>query len=333
MPANLTPEYRNAEMRFRQARTPEEKLDALHEMLAVIPKHKGTEKLQADLRTRISKLRHQQDQKKQKGVRAAAIDHIEREGAGQVALVGMPNSGKSSILKAVTNANPEVAEYPFSTLKPLPGMMAFEDVQIQLIDLPPLSMDYMESWVLNVIRKAELISLVVDLSSPSPEEEVLAAMEILEEGSIWLVGKDEEESQRAHVRGISKKTIILGAKCDVEDPRENVQNIREMYGEEFPIVPVSAQSGEGLEDMARKIFQALDILRVYTKVPGKKADLRRPYILPVESTVQDLARSIHREFVGKLRYARIWGSEKYDGQKVQQDYRIADKDIIEIHVR
>ena len=168
MPANLPPDYLRVEQRYREAATPEAKVEALQEMLAVIPKHKGTDHLRADLRKRLSAHRKEAQQTKKKGTRAAQLDHIEREGAGQVALVGVPNAGKSSIVAACTSAAVEVADYPFTTLRPAVGMMAFEDIQIQLVDLPPIHPDYTESWAFNIVRNADLTLLTIDLSLPAP---------------------------------------------------------------------------------------------------------------------------------------------------------------------
>ncbi len=329
MPANLTPEYKNSEARFRAAATDAEKLDALREMLSTIPKHKGTEKLQADIKRRISKV-NRELQKSRKSGRGGQSDHVPKEGAGQVVLVGAPNVGKSSFLEAVTNAQATVADFPFSTFKPQPAMMPFKDIQIQLVDIPPISADYMESWVPAIIRLADLALLFVDLSNPDPAEEALSVMEVLETYKIRLVGQVDEEDNGVPFR--LKKTIIMGTKCDAEGSARGLQTLRDMYGEEFPIFCLSVRTGEGLQAAERAIFDGLGIVRVYTKAPGKKPDLNQPYVLPMGSTVLDVAIPIHREFADKMRYARIWGSEKYDGQQVHREHCIQDGDIIEIHL-
>ena len=329
MPANLTPEYRNAEERLRTAATDAEKLDALREMLSTIPKHKGTEKLQADIKRRISRL-NRELQKTRKSGRGPQLDHVPKEGAGQVVLVGAPNAGKSSFLEAVTNARATVADFPFSTFKPQPAMMPFEDIQIQLVDLPPVSAEYMESWVPAIIRLADLALLLVDLSTPDPAEEALIVMEVLETHKVRLIGQPDESRDQAPLH--LKKTVIMGTKCDVEGSTEGLQSLRDLYGEEFPIFCLSVHTGEGLEAAKRAIFDALGIVRVYTKVTGKKPDLDQPYVLPKGSTVLDVAVAIHREFADKMRYARIWGSEKYDGQQVYRGHCVQDGDIIEVHI-
>ena|SRR5215471_6222501 len=164
MPANLTPEYLAAEREYKSAQTHVEKIEALERMLARLPKHKGTEKLQADLKRRLSQAR--KESQKKGGAHTVPFWVVEREGAGQVALIGPPNSGKSKLLCALTHARPEVADYPFTTRLPTPGMMTFENVQIQLVDLPPLAAEFMEPWLPRVIRAAHAAVLVLNLNDP-----------------------------------------------------------------------------------------------------------------------------------------------------------------------
>lgn len=329
MPANLTPPYFKAEERFRQAKTPEDKITALREMFAIMPKHKGTDHLQADIKRRIAQLTREAQQKPHIG-RADSKDHIDREGAGQVMLVGVPNSGKSSIVAAVTNAHAKVAEFPFSTFDAMPGMMPFEDIQIQLIDLPPLSETYTPSWVYNIIRTTDLVMLTVDLSIEAPEEQVLTLMGFLEEAHMSLTGEDLEEDFGASV--LTKKALFVGTKWDADGAGERHSELEELYGEEFRIAPVSVRAGTNVEEMKRAIFEGLNVVRIYTKMPRKKPDMALPYVLPRGSTVLDVAQAIHRDFVGRLKYARIWGSEKYQGQQVQRDHVVADGDVIEVHM-
>ena len=302
-------------------------MEALREMLAIMPKHKGTDHLQGDLRRRMA-LHRREAQETKKVKRSASPDYIEREGEGQVALVGMPNSGKSAILATVTRARPEVADYPFTTHRPLPGMMFFEDVQIQLVDLPPIS-EYTESWVFNVVRNADLALLVVDLSAEDPEEHVMTVVDTLGNSNVLLTGRDLEED--ANQTAISRKTLIVGTRGDHPRADQNMEALQELYGEEFGTVRVSTTTEDGLEEMRRQVFLALNILRIYTKIPGKKADMTAPYVLPVGSTVLDVAAAVHKDMGETFRFARIWGAEKYDGQQIQRDYRVRDRDVIEIH--
>src|SRR5262244_4329686 len=171
MPANLTPQYIEAEKRFKQAQSPQDKMAALEEMMATIPKHKGTEKLQADLKKKMSALRKEAEQTKKSGRRETFV--VDREGARQLALVGSPNSGKSQLVRTLTHATPEVADYPYTTRIPIPGMMLFENVRLQLIDLPPISPEYTESWVPQIIRNADAVLWLADLS----DDDVLDKLE------------------------------------------------------------------------------------------------------------------------------------------------------------
>ena len=325
MPANLTPEYLAAEERYRAARTDQERLEALREMLRTIPKHKGTEKLQAEIKRKIAQLR---TAPKKRGPSRTVLDYIEREGAGQVALAGLPNCGKSSLLAKLTNARPEVADYPFSTLRPLPGMMEFEDIQIQLIDLPPLSREYTEPWVYSHIRYADLVLAVLDLGAEDPESDLLELLDLLEGAKIRLAPEPEIGVDS----GIAvKRGLLVGTKLDLPGAREHLATLEEM-GLELPLVALSTISGEGLEEFKRAVFEALRIIRVYTKEPGKKPDMEQPYILPRGSTVLDVARAIHQDFARKFRYAQVWGSGKFDGQRVPRDHEVQDGDIVEIHI-
>jgi hypothetical protein len=327
MPANLTPEYLAAEARYRAAKTDKERLAALQEMLSTIPKHKGTEKLQAEIKRKIAQLR---TAPKKRGPSRLALDSIEREGAGQVALVGLPNSGKSSLLARLTNARPEIADYPFSTVKPLPGMMEFEDIQIQLVDLPPLARGYTEGWVYSHIRNADLIMVVLDLAVEDPQRDLQEVLALLEEERIRLA---REASPELEGGMLVKAGLLCGTKLDLPGAREGLARLSSRDGGQgLPLVAVSARSGEGLEELKRAIFVALRIIRVYTKEPGKKPDLERPYTLPKGSTILDLAREIHQEFATRLRYALLWGSGKFEGQRVPRDHEIQDGDIVELHI-
>lgn len=324
MAANLTPEYLEAEQDFKSAKSTDEKIEALERMLATIPRHKGTEKLQADLKRRLSKLRSGQEHRPVN--RAGLIHHVEKEGAGQVALVGPPNSGKSQLVRSLTHATPEVAEYPFTTRAPLPGMMAFEDVQIQLVDLPPVHPDFPESWLYQVIRNADAALLVVDLSDP----------DLLEDFETTLA-----EARKAKVnlgRGpipatgwVTLEAILIGNKVDAAGAADDLQILRELYGAGFTILPVSALTGDGLEELRHAVFDLLHLVRIYTKAPGKKPELAAPYVLRRGSCLMDLAAVVHRDFVTHLKFARVWGHGRFEGQMVNRDYMLADKDVVELH--
>ena len=327
MPANLTPQYYDAERRYKSASSPQDKLDALKFMLSEIPKHKGTEKLQGDIKKKIAKTKSELQKAAKHGPKAHSF-HVKKEGAGQVALIGAPNVGKSNLVCALTHAKPEVADYPFTTRQPCPGMMNFENIKIQLIDLPPVSNDYMEYWVPNVIRNADLLALIVDLSSPDPLEEVETIKDILESKKMKLVRQVPEEIEDFSIA--IKNTIIFGNKFDANP--EMFDLLAEMLNDEFTFHPTSAKSEVLLNQMRNTIFDTLQIVRVYSKPPGKHVDRNEPFILRQGSTLSDLAILVHREIANKLRFARVWGTSKYDGQRVNRDYELIDGDVIELHV-
>jgi len=324
MPANLPPQYFEVEKKYRSAKTVEDKLAALEEMLAIMPKHKGTDKLQADLKRRISKLKTQEQKKS--GKRTAGFQ-IKPEGAGQVVLVGPPNSGKSSLLRALTRAEPEIADYPFTTRTPLAGMAAFEDAQIQLVDLPPLAEDFMEPWLPDQVRRADLVLVLLDLTG-DPLHQLETLEKILAERRIFLDGGRIPDEPFV---GVVKPCFLAANKLDHPEAEDTLVLFQEMLGLERPVLPISVHRADNLSRLPRLLFQALGVIRVYTKAPGKPADTRTPYIVPQGSTVLDLAAKIHKDMAESFQFARIWGGDKYDGQMVQRDYVLQDKDIIEIH--
>ena len=327
MPANLPPEYFVAEKRFREAKSIPEKIAALEAMLAIMPHHKGTDKLRATLRRKLAKLREEGEQRRGRGGRGDLYT-VRKEGAGQVAMAGMPNAGKSQLLASLTNATPEVAEYPFTTQLPQAGMIPYENIKIQLVDLPPLSPDHVEPWVFNILRGADLLLVVLDLSH-DPLGELETLREMMRGQRIVILGLDEAGEEWGLY---PKKAIIVGNKGDLDPEGENLTVLRELYGEGVPMIQVSAKEGRGLEELKRKVFSMLDIVRVYPKPPGKQPDMSNPVILRKGSTVEDLAEEIHKDFVEKLRYARIWGSARFDGQRVHRDWPLSDGDIVELHI-
>lgn len=320
MPANLTPIYKEAEERYKAARTDEERLACLVEMLAVIPKHKGTEKIQADLKTRISKLKHEAGARSA-GAKRSSWYQIERQGAGQVALFGPPNSGKSSIVAALTGALTTVAPYPFSTTAPQAGMMPYEDIQVQLIDTPPIHEDT-ESWVYHFLRVADLLLLVLDLADDDIIVSVEKLLPCLARASIRLRPEGELPA---------RPLIVIGNKTDAAGADERKTIAVEVLGADLPITPVSATSHAGLEDLRRTIFERLRIIRVYTKRPGHPADMRDPVILPEGSTVMAAAEHLHKDFAAHLKYAKCW-DDQTQGLMVERSHVLKDKSVIEFHI-
>ena len=328
MPANLPPGYFEVEKRYRQAKAPAEKIEALEQILAVIPKHKGTDKLRADFRRRLSKVKSKQQAKKATSRHDAGY-RIDREGAGQIALIGAPNVGKSALVAALTNATPEVADFPYTTRIPTPGMMPFENIQIQLIDTPPMIRDYTEPWLPDIIRRADMILLVVDVTA-DPIVELEETVALLEERRIvpLRLAPLYEGRQGSTFRPV----LVVANKNDNTPAEENFQIFKDLLEDDWPIVAVSAKTGRNLELLKQMLFERLEIIRVYTKARGKAPDHNAPFVLKKGATVEDLAGKIHKEFVEKFKFAKVWGNEVYDGQMIQRDYVLQDGDVVELHV-
>jgi len=326
MPANLPPQYFEAEKRYRSARDPEEKIAALEEMLAIMPHHKGTDRLRAVLTQKIAKFSQEAERKLATARRTGF--YINREGAGQVMLVGPANTGKSQLLAAVTEAVPEIAEYPFTTKTPMPGMMKFEDIQIQLVDTPPIGFREVRVLLSNALRSADLIAIVIDLSL-DPISQVEATLQGLREARIEPLTDDETQvTPGSYVR----KMLIVGNRNDMAGSIQNWERLRSQYARLFPLVSISARERRSLEDFKKAVYQALNIIRVYTKTPGSKADLTDPMVLEKGSTLEEAAESLHKDFYQNLKYAVVWGSGKYDGQRVSKGHVLQDGDIVEFHI-
>jgi ribosome-interacting GTPase 1 len=330
MPANLPPQYLKVEEEYRKASLSEKRLELARELYRLLPKHKGTEKLQSDWKQKMSQLRGEIERGRAGAKKGGISHHVPAEGAGQIALVGAPNAGKSSLLAALTNARPQIADYPYTTRVPQPGMMMWQDVPIQLVDLPPIAPESFEPWVPNVIRSADAAFLVVDLGCDDVVECTDAALERLAAGHTELVGELPHDVEDERIRHV--KTVVVGSKLDAVGARDRQEIVQEWIGTRFPIVAISSQTGEGLESLRAAAYHLLGVLRVYTKVPGKTADRNRPFTLPVGSTVLDLAREIHQDFGHSLKSARVWGLGVFDGQAVKRDHELHDADVVELHV-
>ena len=326
MPANLPPQYFKAEKIFREAKNPQEKIAALEEMLAIMPKHKGTDHLRAELRSRIAKLGQQQSKKS--GTQRSSM-MIEKEGGGQVAVIGLPNSGKSKLVDSITNAAPVVAEYPLATHSALPGMMDFENIKIQLIDTPALAPQTVQWWLPPMLRQADALLIMLDLSyDPLAQMKditnQLAKMRI-------LIGDAEADPDDEDTIFWQKKALIAGNKIDL-DSGGNYRLLLDKYGGIMPVVAISSSEGSGLDELRLEVYKTLDIIRVYTKAPGQKADMSDPIVLPAGSTLRDAASSVHKDFAANLKFARIWGSGKHDGVMAKREHILADVDVIELHL-
>jgi ribosome-interacting GTPase 1 len=326
MPANLPPQYFDAEKNFREAKDPMEKIAALEEMLAIMPKHKGTDHLRAELRGRIAKLT--QLAAKKSGARRASLG-IEKEGAAQVAVIGLPNAGKSQLVATITNASPPVAEYPFTTHGATPGMMEFENIKIQMLDTPPLVPQAIQFWLPPLLRQADALLIMLDLSH-DPLEQMESIIAQLEKMRIVLGGDSEADEPEFTVW--HRKALIIGNKLDLDGAAPNYEALKAKYEGQFPVTAVSAKQGTGLEELKAKIYEVLDIIRVYTKMPGRKPDFTDPIVIPRGSTLADAAAEVHKDFAAGMKFARIWGSGKHDGVMARRDHILQDGDIIELHL-
>jgi ribosome-interacting GTPase 1 len=326
MPANLTPQYFEAEERYRAAKSDQERLAALREMLSQIPKHKGTEKLQADIKKKIAQVRVGGGKKKG-GSRRAPLHNVERSGAAQVAIVGPPNSGKSRMVAELTSADPEVADYPFTTRSPVPGIVNVDKIPIQLVDLPPVTSGYSEPWLVDLVRNADLLLILLDLGSDEILDHWDAVVSAL---GTFRVSIDTPAGPADREIGVRyHQAVVAGNKADLPGAAERLEILAELGGP--PLRPISIETGEGVRKLLADVVQVLDVIRVYTKVPGKDADLGEPFVLPRGTTVAGAARAVHKELGENLKLARAWGERFHDGQPVGRDLVLEDGDIIEFH--
>ncbi len=338
MPTNLPPDYYEIEKRFRVAESAAEKVALLEEMYSVVPKHKGTDHLRADLRRQISKLKEEAQQARKKHGGHTPVFHIEKEGAGQVALIGPTNVGKSSLVRALTRAEPEVSEAPFTSWRPVPGMLQIKDIQLQLIDTPPMNRGYVEPGLFDLIRRADLVLIMVDLQA-DPLQQLEDTLLLMREHHIAPRFSTTEAQERFsgnqtsdEARLVYVPTFVLANKCDDESLDDSFEVLCELFEGRCPFIPISALNGRNFEQLEQIIFEQLEVVRVYAKPPGEPADMQRPFVLKRGSTVAELARKIHRDFYDKLKSARVWGSTTFDGQMVQRDYILQDGDIVELKV-
>jgi ribosome-interacting GTPase 1 len=299
-------------------------------MLAEIPKHKGTDKLQADIKGKIAKVRKEMLAERRAGKKTRGV-RIPRQGAGTAIILGGPNAGKSQLLKSLTRANPEVAPYPFTTHIPIPGMMPWQDVFVQLVDTPPITNDYMESYTQGLIRGSELALLMVDLENDSGIEQCQEVIDRLQTTKTRLAGRsylDENDIGLSYTQ-----TFLVPNKIDLPDAAERLELLHELCPWDYPEHVISAQAGTGLEPLRGAIYGAMDVVRVYSKLPAaREADRDRPFTLRRGSTVIDMAGQVHKDFLENLKFARVWGTAVHDGTAVKGDHVLHDGDVVELHV-
>jgi small GTP-binding protein len=330
MAANLTPQYLEAESEYKKAQTAEERLECLKRMYQLVPKHKASEKLQADLKTKISEAKQAVEHERKSPKKTGVSYKIPKQGAGQYLILGGPNAGKSRLVTRLTRATPEVAVYPFTTREPHAGMMDYEDVRVQLIDTPPVTADYLEGYLSSMVRAADGALLMVDLGDDDGAFAAEAVVQRLEAVKTVLIGVPPKVAEDPAVEHI--KTMLVANKIDLPGAKERQEIVRELFGSRFPIHVISAEAGMGLEDLRKAIYQFLNLIRVYTKHPGKPPDLESPFTCPTGSTLVEMAALVHRDFATGLKTARIWGTGVYDGQTVKRDHVLHDKDIVELHM-
>ncbi len=342
MPANLSPEYKAAEAAFRKARDPRERLERLREMLRTIPKHKGTDHLQADIKRRIKELSEELEGPGKGGAaRSGPALVVRPEGAAQIALIGPPNSGKSSVHARLTASGAHVAPYPFTTQYPEPGMMLHEDVLVQLVDLPAISPEHSIPWFAGALQTADACLLILDLGEPSCVEQIEAVHDVLRAKRVTLTERWDAPVESAAAAGESDDdpfalrlpTLMLANKADrMTDVDAELEVFRELTGLRYPVLAVSAESGQGLGEIGSWLFRNLGIVRVYTKTPGHPPDKDRPFTLRRGQTVEDVARLVHKDVARSFRYARVWGKSGFDGQQVGREHPVADGDVVELHI-
>jgi ribosome-interacting GTPase 1 len=342
MPANLTQQYKKAEDNYRRAETPEEELKWLQVMYAEMPKHKGTDHLQAKLKTQMSQLRKEMEQQRSGGGKKGGVGRsfrIPRQGAGTAIIIGGPNAGKSQLLASLTRATPEIAVYPFTTKQPQPGMMAWNDVFVQLIDTPPITSDYLEPYIVGLLRSADLALLMIDLGDDNGIEQCQEVLDKLASTKTRLAAESSLDEEDV---GLSfTQTFFVANKIDLPEAAERLELFHEVCPLPFREFKISANNSvnnsvnnsENLEPLRNAIYESLDVIRIYTKDPKKKdADRDKPFTLRRGETLLDLAELIHKDYAKNLKFGKVWGSAVHDGTVVKGDYVLNDQDVIEVHV-
>jgi ribosome-interacting GTPase 1 len=330
MAVNLPPQYHDAEARYKKAQTLEDKLAALKEMWVILPKHKASEKVQADLKTKISELTDKIEHAKTAPKKAPpGTFSFPRQGAGQVVFIGPPNAGKSSLLANLTKATPAIAPYPFTTREPAPGMMDYEDVRVQLIDLPPVTVDHYEPFMTDITRSADAALLFLDLDDDNGPAATQVVVERLKLARRVLVRPGSPPPDDPAITALP--TLLVANKCDVEASEMTIEFARDAFAAYFPIQVISVERGDGFGELRKAIYDLLGVMRIYTKQPGKPPDMTSPFTPPNGSTVAEMAAKVHRDLEETVKSARVWGSGAFDGQTVGRDHVLKDKDVVELH--
>jgi ribosome-interacting GTPase 1 len=308
MPTNVTPDYKRAEEAFRAAKTTDEKIARLEDMITLLPKHKGTDHLFADLKRRLAKLKEEAE--------AGAGRHgghagpeIGREGAAQVVLVGATGAGKSSILQRLTHAQPEIGDWPFVTRILQPGMAHYEDAPIQLVDSPAIAPGTMPVHLLGVVRGSDGVLFVADLSRDTLLDDFETTIALFAEHHVRLVRERADPHDRDAVR-----CLVVANKTDAPGAADRLTLLRELVADRLETVPCSCAPDAGerrplngsVADLPGVLFRWLRIVRVYTRTPGQHFERTKPFTVFEGGTVGDVCALVHKDFAERLRFARLW---------------------------
>lgn len=303
MPINAHPEYLAAERAYLSAETKEQKIRALKKMISLAPSHKGAENLRSQLKRRLAKLKYTNEKEVKK--KKSGKEGIKKEDM-QAVLVGETNTGKSSLLKLLTNSSPEIADYEFTTKTSLVGMMDYYGSKIQLIEIPAIESEYYDRGLAN---SAEMILLVITSLNQIPR-----------------IKTELEKSEG--------KQIIIFNKSDLLDKNEKRKIFATLQSKKYNFILLSTKNREGIEELKDKIFRDLGKIRIYTKEPGKETKKEKPMILNPEATVKEVAEKILKGFSKSVKETRLWGpSSKFPGQVVGLKHKLKDLDIVEFKTR
>ncbi len=325
MPTNVRAEYIAAEEEYKKANTTEEKIKALENMLSTCPTHKGCEKLRQEIKTKLAKLKEKKKREVEKKAKGKQVS-IKKEGAATICLIGIANSGKSLLLNKLTNSKVKVADYEYTTKKPEVGIMKYKGLKIQTVEIPSIFEDYSESekgpQFLSIVRQADLVVIVTD----NDDTDVL--FKELDKANIALnedVIKEEESWIRLNA-------IIVINKKDIVDSEKIYQELCKYYKIDKMII--SALNDKDIENLKDEIWKHLPFIKVYTKEPGKKVKKDEPVCLKKGAIIEDMAGHIHKDFIKKFKFARVWGkSTRFDSQQVGLKHKLEDDDIVEVHLK
>ncbi len=302
MPINASYEYINAEKVYLNAKTLDEKIVALEEMIRKAPRHKGSENLLAELKTRLKKFKEKKEKSKKIG--KTSFKGVRKEGF-QVVLLGLPNSGKSSLLAKLTNAKPKISEHPFTTKEPEIGTLDYQEVKAQIIDLSSIGSDFLDIGIKNT---ADLIIIVANNLN------------------------DVDKIIPLTTKSYGKRLIAI-TKSDLLSQEELRKLEEKIRSKRLNAIIISCYNNHNINILKESIFHAMNVIRIYTKEPSKPVSTI-PIVLPANSSVKDAAESILKGFSLKVKETRATGpSSKFPNQKVGLSHVLKDKDIVEFHTK